>query len=213
MPLAAAFLSATLPAAIVETLLTNLAGLFLAGANGDMTAARQAAAQMLAAYHPQTEPELSLAAQIVSCSFHALNALGQAAAPDLSLTRILRLRGSAVSLSRERHKAQRQLDQLQKARDNAISAQASSEHTNPARAQPEPNIAAAETAHANETPDTTQSPPPLQAIVPTPTHDQLAQDARIAASLKRAEARVAAQQAIATPDKIPLDGPATAQAA
>jgi hypothetical protein len=34
------------------------------------------------------------------------------------MTRILRLRGSAVSLSRESHKAERRLDQLQKARQD-----------------------------------------------------------------------------------------------
>jgi hypothetical protein len=109
-------LAATLSVAILDTILGRLALLFLSGAAGDLTAARNAAAQMLAAYHPQSEDELRLAAQIVGFSFHALEALGQAASPDLPLTRILRLRGSAVSLSRESHKAQRRLDQLQNAR-------------------------------------------------------------------------------------------------
>jgi hypothetical protein len=109
-------LASTLSAAILDTILGRLALLFLSGAAGNLTAARNAATQMLAAYHPGTEDELRLAAQIVGFSFHALEALGQAAAPDLPLTRILRLRGSAVSLSRESHKAQRRLDQLQNAR-------------------------------------------------------------------------------------------------
>jgi hypothetical protein len=109
-------LAATLSAAILDTILGRLALLFISGAAGDLTAARNAAAQMLAAYHPQTEDELRLAAEIVGFSFHALEALGQAAGPDMPLTRILRLRGSAVSLSRESHKAQRRLDHLQKAR-------------------------------------------------------------------------------------------------
>ena len=91
----------TLPAAVLETILTRLAALFLTGAAGDMTAARQAATQMLAAYHPQTEDELRLAANTIGFSFHALEALGQAATPDMPLAKILRLRGSAVSLSRE----------------------------------------------------------------------------------------------------------------
>ena len=51
-----------------------------------------------------------------SFGLHALEALGYAAAPDLSLNKVLRLRGSAVSLSRESHKAQRKLDQIQRAR-------------------------------------------------------------------------------------------------
>ena len=128
-------LAKTLPAAVLETILTRLAALFLTGAAGDITAARQAAAQMLAAYHPQTEDELRLAANTIGFSFHALEALGQAAAPDMPLTKILRLRGSAVSLSRESHKAQRRLDQLQNARRAGIPAA-----TQPEPAQPEPKI-------------------------------------------------------------------------
>ena len=47
-------LAKTLPAAVLETILTHLAALFLTGAAGDMIAAREAAAQMLSAYHPET---------------------------------------------------------------------------------------------------------------------------------------------------------------
>jgi hypothetical protein len=71
---------------------------------------------MVADYHPETQAELHLAAQIISFGFHALEALSQAMTPEMPLTRILRLRGSAVSLSRESHKAQRRLDQLRQAR-------------------------------------------------------------------------------------------------
>jgi hypothetical protein len=110
----------SLPAAILHTVLIRLARLFLAGAQGDETAARHAAAQMLAAYDPQTADELRLAANIISFSFHGLEALSQATTPDLPLTRILRLRGSAVSLSRESHKAERRLEQRHKARRDAI---------------------------------------------------------------------------------------------
>jgi hypothetical protein len=88
------------PAAILETVLARLAPLFLTGAAGDMNAAREAASRMLADYHPQTEDELRLAANIVGFSFHALEALGQSATPGMPLAKILRLRGSAVSLSR-----------------------------------------------------------------------------------------------------------------
>jgi hypothetical protein len=116
-------LAATLPTAILETILTHLAGLFLTGAAGDPIAARRAAAQMLAAYHPNTEEELRLAGNIVGFSFHALEALGQAAAPDMPITRVLRLRGSAVSLNREASKAERRLIQLQTARRQCIQAQ------------------------------------------------------------------------------------------
>jgi hypothetical protein len=106
----------SLPVAVLDTILGRLDILFLTGAAGDLNSARHAARQMLSSYLPETEDELRLAAEIVGFSFHALEALGQAAGPDMPLTRILRLRGSAVSLSRESHKAQRRLDQLQNAR-------------------------------------------------------------------------------------------------
>jgi hypothetical protein len=109
-------LCATLPTAILDTVLGRLALLFLSGAAGDLITARDAATRLLAGYDPETDNELRLAAAIISFSFHALEALSQAATPDMPLAKILRLRGSAVSLSRESHKAERRLDQLQKAR-------------------------------------------------------------------------------------------------
>jgi hypothetical protein len=108
----------SIPAVILDTILDRLARLFLTGARGNEAAARDAAASMLAAYNPETEDELRLAANIISFSFHALEALGQAATPDMPITRILRLRGSAVSLSRESHKAERRLDQVRNARQD-----------------------------------------------------------------------------------------------
>jgi hypothetical protein len=71
---------------------------------------------MLAAYNAETPEELRLASEIITFSFHALEALSQAAEAGLSQNKILRHRGSAVSLSRESHKSQRKLDQLQRAR-------------------------------------------------------------------------------------------------
>jgi hypothetical protein len=102
--------------AILDTILGHLAPHFLTSANGDLPAARHASGHMLAAYNAETEEELRLAAEIVSFSFHALEALSEAAGPDLSFNKKLRLRGSAVSLSRESHKSQRKLDQLRRAR-------------------------------------------------------------------------------------------------
>lgn len=116
-------LAPSLPAAILETILGRLALLFLTGAGGDLIAARHAARQMLGAYHSETEDELRLAAEIITFSFHGLEALSQAADPQLSLNQQLRLRGCAVSLSRESHKAQRKLDQLQNARRAGVPTQ------------------------------------------------------------------------------------------
>ncbi len=105
--------------AILDTVLGHIAPHFLASTNGDLPTARHTASRLLDAYNAETEEELHLAAEIVSFGLHALEALGQAASPGLSLNRILRLRGSAVSLSREAHKAQRKLDQLQRTRQAA----------------------------------------------------------------------------------------------
>jgi hypothetical protein len=109
-------LPATIAQAILDTVIGRLALLFLAGASGDMAMARHAASQMIAAHNPETPDELTLAAEIISLQFHTLQALTDAADPELSLNKILRLRGGAVSLSRESHKARRSLDQLQRTR-------------------------------------------------------------------------------------------------
>jgi hypothetical protein len=132
-------LPTTIAQAILDTVIGRLALLFLSGAAGDMPAAREAARQMLAAYNPETPDELTLAAEIISLQLHTLEALSYASDPDLSLSKILRLRGSAVSLSRESHKAQRKLDQLQRARRTGVTtaqpAEAKTEAPTPPAAQ------------------------------------------------------------------------------
>jgi hypothetical protein len=171
------------PGAILETIIAGLATLFLTGADGDLTAARQAATQMLSAYDPQTEDELHLAASIVSFSFQALEALSQAAAPEVPLTRSLRLRGGAVSLSRESHKAQRRLDKLQAGRRRGIGA-----HT---QAEPTPEPKTKTTLDLVETARTVAGTAKANGLTWTQAYEQRQRDARLAARLKRAEARVA----------------------
>jgi hypothetical protein len=183
-------LAETLPAAVVETILTRLAALFLAGAAGDMTAAREAAAQTLASYNPRTEDELRLAANIIGFSSHALEALSQAAAPDMPLARIVRLRGSAVSLSRESFKAQRRLDRLRSTRREDIQAEPRAEP-----AEPAPIIEKA--LDLIEDTSTIAETAKAQGLTWTQAYEQRQRDLRIAASLRRAEARIAAQANIA----------------
>ncbi len=103
---------ADLPEAFLQTILHQIAQLLLEGAGGDMDTARHAAAATLSAYDPQTEAELRLAARIIGFSLQAGEALAQAADPDMPLTRVLRLRTGAVSLSREAEKAERRLEKL-----------------------------------------------------------------------------------------------------
>ena len=106
---------ADLPEALLKTILHQIAILLLDGAGGNMEAAWSAAASTLRAYDPQTEQELRLAARVLSFSLQACEALAQAADPAMPLTRILRLRTGAVSLSREAEKAERRLEQLRAA--------------------------------------------------------------------------------------------------
>jgi hypothetical protein len=196
-------LDTILPPAILETILTRLAAFFLTGAGGDLTAARHAAAQILGAYRPETEDEFRIAANIIGFSFQSLEALSQSAALDLPITRILRLRGSAVSLSRESREAERRLDQLRKARRQGVPIQ-------PAEipAEPEPK---AEKVIADTRKVTVAAKASGQTW--TQAYQQRQREARIAASLKRAEARLAAQTNTATPGAIPgQQCPALAQA-
>jgi hypothetical protein len=180
------------PAPIYETILTGLIPLFLIAAGNNQAAARHAAAHMLSAYRPETNDELRLAANIVAFSFQALEALGQAAAPDLPVTRVLRLRSSAVALSRESAKAERRLALLQKARQQP---------------QPEPQPEAVEPA---------AKPQPIAARPAAPPQAHAEQDRRIAASIQRAEDRISAmaQSAIArTPSDLAQAAIACAQTA
>ena len=192
----------SLPAAILDTVLGRLAIFFLTSTAGDMIAARHAAQQMLAAYHPETPGELSLAAEIVSFSFHALETLGQAADPDMSLNRKLRLRGSAVSLSREAHKSQRKLDQLQKARHAGIPTQPVQTQDSPAEAVP------CEIDATPARPKMSRSETPAKARNPGQTWTQAYQQRqaakRIAENLKKnAALHVPGAAAIQNPAAIP----------
>jgi hypothetical protein len=78
-------LPALITPAILDKILGNLALLFLTSTGSDLPAARHSASRLLAAYDVETEEELRLAADIVSFGFHALDALGQAMAPNLPL--------------------------------------------------------------------------------------------------------------------------------
>ena len=170
-----AALATTIPACILEAVLGRLLPLFLPATGGDTTAARAAADHLLAAYQPRTEDELCLAATIVGFTLQALDALGQSANPDLPLTRILRLRSGAVSLSREADKARKALAQRQKNRT-----QPQPDEAPPAPSQP----AEPKTATPPATTEPAQSPNHI------PTEADRLQDLRIAESIKRAAARL-----------------------
>ena len=106
--------------AILTACLNQLTPLLQQTANCDKTAARDAISALLADYQPQTNQELTLAADILQFNFLAADNLKRSFDPELPLTNILRLRSGAVSLSREAFKARRQLDKLQAARTAAV---------------------------------------------------------------------------------------------
>lgn len=106
----------SLPEAFLQTIVYQIACLLLEGAAGDMEAARHAAATLIGAYAPRTDTELRLAARAIAFNLQAGEALAQAADPQMPLTRVIRLRSGAVSLSREAEKAERRLEKLRQER-------------------------------------------------------------------------------------------------
>jgi hypothetical protein len=104
-----------LPRAYLLTILQQFAMMLLAACNGNLHDARKAAAETLKAFDPKTEAELRLVARIVGFNLQAGEALAQAAEPGMPITRVIRLRTGAVSLSREAQKAEQQLEKLRQA--------------------------------------------------------------------------------------------------
>jgi hypothetical protein len=186
--------------AALNAVLAQLAIYFLATTNNDPTAARQAAHAMLADYRAETTEEIHLAAAIISFTFQALDALAQAAAPDQSLNRQIRLRGSAVSLSREAHKARRKLDNLHRVRQasadppeaRAAPAQPRSQPSEPTPQRPAPALnAPVGSAPAITTTAATAQTWPL-------TRQQRRAAERAAAKLQRRSAEQARREALRT---------------
>jgi hypothetical protein len=113
---AAAMPFAAITYVALDTVLDLLAPYFLTAAHGDMPAAREAAAGMLADYNAETQEEMLLATEIISLRLQVLQALRDAAAPDLPMDVVIRLRSLAVSLARSAWQNQRKLDGLQSQR-------------------------------------------------------------------------------------------------
>lgn len=173
--------------AILDTVLGHLAPHFLPSTGNDLPIAREAAGHLLAAYNVATDEELRLAAEVVSFGFHALEALSEAAAPDLALAKKLRLRGSAVSLSREAHKAQRKLDQLQRARLTPPEVQAGPPEPSATPDGPATKQALGLIAFAREAIEASAKPGGVQGW--TLSRQQRRAAERIAANLRRNKAR------------------------
>ena len=172
-------LPAPATAAFQDTVLDHLVPHFLAATDGNRAAARHAAHHLLAAYDTRTDAELELAVAIANFSLHSLQALSDSAAPDLTLNQKLRLRSSAVSLSREGHKARRKLDQLIRARALSMAPQADAaaqpaitpESIAPEPLAPEPPASeplAPELVAPTEPPVSPEHPPTAEASTASP---------------------------------------------
>jgi hypothetical protein len=174
----------SIPQALIQTVLIQVVPLLLPGTDGDIAAARESAIDTIFAYNPQTADEFILAAKIVTFNLKSFETIRIAASPDLAIARMLRLESSAASLSREAAKAERQLTQRQKARQAA----------NPAPEpvpvpEPTPQPAAAKVRTAR----------PIRSFADI--EDEF--EARVAATIKEAEAHLAALDAGA-PDPSPF---------
>ena len=122
----------------LDSILTMLAPLFLTSAGDDLDVARHAAASMLASYDVETEAEIRLAAEIASRGFGVLDTLRRSMDPDLSISAVLRLRGSANAQHRSVHQCQQELDRLRTQRQTGAC------NPQPAAAEPVPQATARE---------------------------------------------------------------------
>jgi len=90
----------TPPSLLMEYILAVLAPLLIAGNISDLSVARLSAMEAIAAYKARGEEELMTIAQIAGFAIAALDNLRLSAAPELSVSLKLKLRGNAAALNR-----------------------------------------------------------------------------------------------------------------
>jgi hypothetical protein len=142
----------TIAPAFLEEIVARLLHLFILGAGGDEADARYAVLSTLAAYDPEDEQELRLAAEIISFGFAALEALAKAMNSDLPVNAVLRLRGNANAAHRSGHQCQRTLDKLRKERRTASGLAAARSPAPELPADPTDSTEAADAGHPASTP-------------------------------------------------------------
>jgi hypothetical protein len=125
------------PSEIVLNLLaTLLAPMFLGVTGGDIALARMAAIETVGAYRAGTVLDLIAVAQIVGYGLAALGSLSLSMEDDLSLSMILRLRGSANACSRSAEQNRRALGKVP---INAPIPHHETTAAEPSRATPDPD--------------------------------------------------------------------------
>jgi hypothetical protein len=100
----------------VNIAVSSLMPLFLPGTGDDLTAARALALTMLAAYAPENEEELNIAAEIVCLRMHILACYADASGTDTTLQDRIRLRNAGVRLGRQAMSLRKTLDAMRAAR-------------------------------------------------------------------------------------------------
>lgn len=142
---------------LLGTICDFLLPFILVGAGGNLTIARAAVYDLIAAHHPATATELDLVGRILGFSIAAMDNLRLSMGDDLSATKVLRYRSNAVSLSRASEHARKILHALQQNREETGKI-------------PRPSVAAAPTpvAAKPQTVPVTPQPTPA-ALLPTST--------------------------------------------
>jgi hypothetical protein len=97
--------------ALMNLIVAFLAPVFLGITGGDLTMARMAAIETINDYRARNQADLIAIAQIILCGLAALGSLSQSMDDSISLSMVLRLRGSAVSLNRSAEQNRRVLRQ------------------------------------------------------------------------------------------------------
>jgi hypothetical protein len=114
---------------------------FLLGAADDPNKARNAVADLIRAYNPADTKELDLVARVIGFSIAALDNLRLSmTSPELSDTKVLRYRSTAVSLSRSAEQCRVILTRMQ-TDEPAARPQAERQAAAPQKPQPQPTAA------------------------------------------------------------------------
>jgi hypothetical protein len=100
---------------VINLVLTLLIPVILPLTGNDIEAAETLALDMLAEYEPRTIKELRAAAKVIGLSLASLQALSEAAEPNLPPARLIALRRWACTLSRSELQAHRNLEDLKRA--------------------------------------------------------------------------------------------------
>jgi hypothetical protein len=96
---------------LINALVTLLAPMFIAGAEGNMRLARAAALETITSYSVQNHASLMAVAKIIAFGLCTLGSLSLSMLDDVSIPLILRLRGNANALDRSCERSERALQE------------------------------------------------------------------------------------------------------